>query len=143
MKKLKNQSDMIYIAAPFFNKEQVEVVEKIKSVLIDLNIPFFSPKDELGIVEGKLTTFDEREKVFRGNVSGMRSSKLSISVIDDFDKGVLWEMGFLFANHIPIIAYSNVLGRGLNLMLQQSVIYFSNGFDDLKEKIIEIYGVIK
>jgi len=124
---------MVYIAAPFFDDFQVAIVEKIKNVLLEQGISFFSPKDELDIVEGKNFTFEERKKVFFGNINGMSGSNFAIAVIDDFDKGVLWEMGFLFSKNIPIIVYTNFEDRGLNVMLQCSVSEFVRGIDELKK----------
>ena len=129
-----------YIAAPFFNPAQVETVEKIKKLLDELKIPYFSPKDEAGNIEGIKSSKEERHAVFASNVHGMLGCTFAIAVIDDFDKGVIWEMGYLYANIISIIGYTDYPNRGLNIMLQESVCSFVHGIGELREKINEIFG---
>ena len=123
----------IYIAAPFFNVHQVSVVEKIKKILESFSIEYFSPKDELGILEGRESTNDQRQAIFEGNCKGIEFSGLVIAVIDDFDKGVLWEMGYAYAKGKKILVYSDVSGRGMNIMLSQSSVGMVNGIDQLQE----------
>jgi nucleoside 2-deoxyribosyltransferase len=40
-----------------------------------------------------------------------------LAVIDDFDAGVIWEMGYAHARGKSILGYSDIEGRGLNVML--------------------------
>ncbi len=130
---------MIYIAAPFFNEYQVSVVEKIKRLLDDLDYKYFSPKDANPVIDptpsdSKLNP-ELKKKIFMNNVDAMKFSSLAIAVIDDFDKGVIWEMGFLYSLGIPIIGYTNFADRGMNLMLEESVIGFVHGINELKDKL--------
>ena len=130
-------SKEVYIAGPFFNEEQKAVIEKIKNILKELKISYFSPGDELPILEGKKSSKKDREKVFIGNCNGITYSNFVIAVIDDFDPGTLWEMGFAFNDGRPILAYSDVPDRGLNIMLEQSCVGFVNGEKELKQWLIE------
>lgn len=129
---------MIYIAGPFFNDYQTSIIEKIKKTLEDLGIEYFSPKDKNKNVE-KLP--DEkigkefRQKIFIDNCMGMKDCNAAIAVIDDFDKGTIWEMGYLYAIGKPTIAFTDFPDRGLNIMLQESVVGFAKGFDDLKDRV--------
>lgn len=124
---------MIYIAAPFFNDYQIGVVDKIIEVLEKEGIEYFSPKDEFPILEGRLSSPEERERVFWGNIQGIRDSNLMISVIDDFDRGVIWEMGYAFHMGVPILGYTDIEGRGMNIMLEMSCMGFVVGTEELEE----------
>jgi nucleoside 2-deoxyribosyltransferase len=44
----------------------------------------------------------------------------------------MWEVGYGYALGKPIVMYSTVPGRGLNLMLAQSVVGFVSGLDDVR-----------
>ncbi len=133
---MKKQNNKVYIAAPFFSKAQIETVERIEGFLEELKISYFSPRKEALIIEGKESSEEERKKVFLSNIQGMLSCDSAIAAIDDFDRGVLWEMGFLFANGIPIIGYTEYKERGLNVMLQQSVVGFVHGISELQKWIM-------
>ena len=129
---------MIYIAAPFFNEAQIKVVEDIKKILTKLGKKYYSPKDENPTVEKDETMSKElRQKIFNNNVDAMHSSNLAIAVIDDFDKGVLWEMGFLYCISVNILGFTNFADRGMNLMLQESIVDFAHGIKELEEKVNE------
>jgi len=122
-----------YIAAPFFNEYQIEVVEKIKKILSKCNFSYFSPKDECEILEGRKSTIQQRLDVFLLNCRGMDYSGRAIVVIDDFDKGVIWEWGYLFARRKRVFAYTDFPERGLNIMLELSCEELVHGEIELEE----------
>jgi len=126
----------VYIAGPFFNDQQLEVIENIKKLLDSLDLSYFSPKDRLRF--NKSDPPEKAAECFKLNVEAMNKADLMIAVIDDFDTGTIFEMGFFSCLGKDILAFSNIPGRGLNLMLSQSCIGFSNGMSDLADKIVKI-----
>jgi len=120
----------IYLAGPWFSKEQENVEEEISNLAEELEVPAFRPKAELNCPPD--ASVELRKRAFYGNTDGILQSRYVLARIDDYDPGTVWEMGFAYGHEIPVIAYS-VAGHGLNLMLAQSCVGFLNGFEDLRD----------
>lgn len=126
---------MIYIAAPFFDKKQLDTVVQIENILGENCISYYSPRSE-----GVLTSLveSERQKIkgdlYNSNIKHMYESTLAIAVIDGRDTGTIFEMGFMAALNIPIISVSNE-GHGINVMLAESVRCHVSSMGDLLEAI--------
>ena len=116
------KSDMkVYIAAPFFNEEQLSVVKRIESYLRENGINFFSPRSEGTLV--KMSPEERKAKMselFQSNVNHMDWCTHCIAVIDDYDTGTVWEMGYLFATGKKIVSFSANY-HGINVMLNESI----------------------
>ena len=111
----------VYIAAPFFNEEQLDVVRKIELLLEEEGIEFFSPRSEGTL---KDMSAEERKEamseVFRSNVDHMDWCTHCVAVIDNYDTGTVWEMGYLYATHKKLITFSAQY-HGINVMLNESI----------------------
>lgn len=117
-----------YLAAPFFNAEQLALVVNLEIAIEKAGWSIFSPrKGNAAIVmnamleEKREPSADLRQRVFFDNYSNIDEADLLLAVIDDFDVGVMWEVGYAFARHVPIVTHT---GRdyGCNLMLAHSII---------------------
>lgn len=62
-----------------------------------------------------------RRKVFEDNVNNIDDSALMLAVTDGRDTGVMFEIGYAYRAHVPIVTYS-AKNFGSNLMLAQSII---------------------
>lgn len=95
---------MIYIASPFFNKEQLHFVRRIEDTLDAFERDFFSPRIE-GVI--KDMTADEKKtrmkEIFDSNIQHILDSDIIVAVIDDRDPGTMFEIGYAAALGIPII----------------------------------------
>jgi len=116
-----NKGLKVYIAAPFFNEKQLDVVRKIELLLEQNGIEFFSPRSEgilkdLSVEERKL----EMGRLFRSNVDHMDWCTHCVAVIDDYDTGTVWELGYLYATHKKLITFSAHY-HGINVMLNESI----------------------
>ena len=128
----------VYLAAPFFNDNQRELCSFIEGLeSIDLPAfqgyfqPIYSPRKD-GIVLTPNSTIEECNEAFQANTNAINASSFVLGVIDDFDPGVLWEMGYAYAQDKEIVAYSDVPGRTINVMLVGSATAgFINGREDL------------
>lgn len=111
----------VYIAAPFFNPEQLKVVKEIESLLHDSSIEYFSPRSEGTLIE---MTPEERsiymKSMFQSNINHMDWATHVIAVIDNYDTGTVWEMGYCYANDKEIVTYSANY-HGINVMLNESI----------------------
>ena len=105
----------MYLASGFFNKRQIELCEFIERQGVDF-FEIFSPRND-GFVLKPDASLEERSMIFDSNEMAIKQAAWMLAVIDDFDTGVIWEMGFAYAVGTPILAYTDVPGRGLNVML--------------------------
>ena len=159
-KKLSKTS--VYLAAPWFTSRQKEVMDKVRNVLLEVgNIEIYSPFYD-GVVLNKDNDSPElRRQVYDANIDSIVGKDLVCAIIDDFDPGTLFEMGFaaglkwiaekearmaknihdhLYPEYPETIAYSDVAGRRLNVMLRQAVWGFANGLDQLREQLRRFRG---
>lgn len=138
----------IYLAGPFFNEEQLALIEKIRNFLQENGFCVFSPFHDTGGPKKpiNLWTEDELEKVFTENVCHIGSSDLVVSVteyrgvilhVENWagdcdagekksitlpDVGTVFEIGYAYSKDIPVINYNEKEQAGWNLMLQQCFI---------------------
>ena len=121
-----------YIAAPFFNTKQLEIVETIKDICKSLDIKIFSPKDESMFKQG-----DDPRNVLNKNCCAILLSDLVIVVTDDKDVGTIWEAGFAYASNVDIIylwlGYEPHMK--FNIMLAASGGAVVHSYDDLKKQL--------
>ncbi|TWM32280.1 Nucleoside deoxyribosyltransferase [Bacillus licheniformis] len=110
---------LAYIASPFFNDKEIDVVKKIEDILDDKGIYFFSPRQnqmddlEAGTRFWSITTFINDVKfidacdfvvaAYHGNYS---------------DSGTAWELGYAYATQKPVILVH--VGDDSNLMVHES-----------------------
>lgn len=117
----------VYIAGPFFNTEQREVIEGIEEELRNRGIAFFSPR--LCGVLGDVAPEDRAEEslaFYEKNLEMLKHCEIMIAVVDDFDPGTMFEWGYftkkknnLFDAHNKLVSFSP-RGYALNLMLTHS-----------------------
>lgn len=147
-----------YLASPWFNAVQMDVMRSVRKIIIgefteeiDLFAPYFD-----GIVLDKDNdSLEMRERVFDLDIGMVARVDLVVAIVDDFDPGTIFEMGggsllnwvakksfnvkaalFREGFRVPdIIAFSNVTGRGLNLMLAQGIWGFANGYTKLRDQL--------
>ena len=119
-----------YIAAPFFNEEQVTSVEKVKECLIQHGYTFFSPKDHNPI--NPTASYLEQKEGFDTNVMEISNASVIVAITDGKDMGTLFECGYAFASNIPIIYVAFSLGDNpFNLMLAHSSYAVCKTIEDL------------
>ena len=112
------KSPYIYIAGPFFNPEQLDIVETVKSTLFKQGLKYFSPKDECMYEPGVTTP----EQVLEINVKALEQTDLTVCITDGRDPGTMFEAGWCYAKSIPIIYIwlGGLPGQKFNLVLAAS-----------------------
>ncbi len=122
----------LYLAAGFFNDEQRDLCHFVEA-LETQSMPIYSPRSDGGVLTPSSTN-DVVQEVFESNKVAISGAAIVLCVVDDFDPGVLWEMGYAHAKGIPSLAYSGIEGRGLNVMLAGGCeLGFINGRPNLRE----------
>jgi nucleoside 2-deoxyribosyltransferase len=121
----------VYLAAPFFNDQQRELCSWVEQ-FDSYSLPIYSPRLDGGMLRPDSDT-QEINSVFESNKNAIKVADFILAVVDDFDPGVIWEMGYGHARGKSILGYSDIPGRGLNVMLAGCCnLGFVNGRNDLR-----------
>lgn len=109
----------VYLAAPFFNDEEIERVEKVAKVLRDAHgLDVFSPKENQ--LEGtEYMSQPWRDAIFANDCTNIHKADIMVAIYDGNDAGTYFEIGYAYANRIPIIVY-NEKDDLANLMVTES-----------------------
>ena len=108
-----------YLASPFFNEDQIEREERIKSLLRIYGYKVYSPREH-GVV-GNFSDSVAVQETFNSNVEAINNSKKVLAITDRKDMGTIWEAGYAYGKGIPIVYYAETLGDNpFNIMLSES-----------------------
>lgn len=120
----------IYIAAPFFNSEQLDFVQDVERELSESGHEFYSPRND-GILQNMLP--EERAKqmkrIFDLNCDRLVWADTILALMNWKDVGVVWELGFAFARKKKIVTFATNAER-VNVMLQQCADLHFDNFKD-------------
>lgn len=136
------QEMYVYIAAPFFNEAQLAVVERIEKILEANDIKYFSPRKDGVLIEMEKAERDKKmEAIFQSNIQHLEDCNCMIAIIDDYDTGTVFELGYWTAlryerEQIAITVSAN--DYTLNVMLKYAVNCHTQSIDDLYRLILGI-----
>lgn len=71
-----------YVAGPFFNERQTQVIQQIETMLDDYGYPYFSPRQHGPVLEGRPRSMEDAMKVFDSNVMGLLDVDVLLAVAD-------------------------------------------------------------
>jgi nucleoside 2-deoxyribosyltransferase len=109
---------IIYLAAPFFKPVQLATVFELENVIEAAGFSIISPRRS-GVILKDLEPEQRREMapiIYHKNREDIERCDIVIAVIDDFDPGTVWEMGYAAAKYKQIFTYT-AKDYGLNVML--------------------------
>ena len=133
----------VYLAAPWFYGDQPHKLSRVEACLDSIEgLEVFSPRRETQIQDG--APEEARRKTFLANVENIKSSDFIVAIVDDSDKGTLFECGLAYAFGVPILYYSEYAEKKpFNLMLVESCeqLGYVTNIDDLKVRISELLEV--
>lgn len=133
----------VYLAGPWFYGDQPEKLSKVEACLDSYGeLHVFSPRRETLIVPD--ATKDARRYSFEMNVKHVADADFIVALVDDSDKGTLFECGLAYAADVPILYYCETAKtKPFNLMLAESCLElgYVTSVDELKERINEILRV--
>lgn len=144
----------MYLAAPIFNPEQVEVVEVLHRIMLQFGNVFSPLHASRDIWKGRAPkdcSAEERAEVLRGNIEHLDCDVLVAWVggMGGFtDPGVIWELGYATAlqnegtGHPFTIAYISPtdVRQSMNLMIAGTVNAVVKGPSDLSRALVLAYG---
>lgn len=124
--------NQVYLASPFFNPEQIERLQFVKSILDEQGVTYFSPMDVF--VCPPDADQETRSATFEGNLAAIDDCDYVFAITDDKDMGTIWEAGYAFGVGIPVIYYCETLppGAPFNLMLAESAYNVITSREQLK-----------
>lgn len=111
-----------YIAGPFFRKGERERLEKLREFFNNDEFfdkyEFFFPMDHKIPGGESMPNGEWAWNVFEMDVKELANSKLVIAVYDTHysDTGTAWELGFAYANHIPVLLLCTNLNADNSIM---------------------------
>ena len=125
----------IYLASGWFKPGHKETMDDVRSLLVREGYQVFAPYyDSVNLISDGDTP-ENRMKAFDDDTIKITECNLVVAIIDDFDPGVMFEMGYAYNALVPILGFTNIKDRGLNVMLQQAVWGFSNGLSSLRSQL--------
>lgn len=119
----------IYLAGGWFTPEQEEEHTRIAKELNErTDYVIYNPRLEGEI--GSSTSNDKMSVILLNNVMNIAQADKVVVIYDGKDTGTIWEAGFAYALHKPIIYYAEKPATKVNLMLAKTGEFVSN-VDDL------------
>lgn len=115
-------SKKIYLASPFFNDKEIEIMETVKGILRAKGLEVFAPFEN----QNKHLEFGSkewREATFKGDVDGINNADVVVGINANGnydDVGTAWELGYAYAKGIPFILV-NPSKETINLMVADSL----------------------
>jgi len=127
---------LIYLAAPFFNEEQIYLVKSVTDFLENLeNVIVYSPMRDGGILNQDATDA-ECDRVYDDNINAISSVNLVVALVDYKDSGTTFEIGFAAALGIPVVGVALKPDSIMNVMLSRSFSVYCKNFDILSEFVL-------
>ncbi len=118
----------IYLAAPLFSEAECDFNRKLRDDIRRAGFMVFLPQEDSNNIKDEEK---RQEIIFSKNVAAIKKSDMVVAVIDgtDVDSGTAWEIGYAFANGIPVVGLRTdfrTLGieGTVNLMIERSVTLF-------------------
>lgn len=126
----------VYIAAPFFNERQLEIVRAVENQLALNCIDCFSPRSQGKSLKDmtKEETLVARTEVYSENIKHMEECTHMVACVEEKDTGTSFEIGYYAKSNKPIILFSEKIDR-VNVMLAEAAFAVCENIDLLKPAI--------
>ena len=129
----------VYLASGWLTKDQRKSLQDAREVLTKLNISNYASYFD-GMAPERESPLWRWGKAFRVMLGELHYCKAMVAVIDDFDPVTMWQMGYFYPK--PVIAYTSVANRGLNIRLAECFCAFANGKKELTEILSQLDELI-
>ncbi|EOQ08126.1 MULTISPECIES: nucleoside 2-deoxyribosyltransferase [Bacillus] len=116
----------IYLAGPFFNPEQIALLEKLEIILSKKGLNVFSPRKYMS--KFPFGSYEWQFQNFVTDVNAIQHSDITFAIYNDQDSGTMWEVGYTWSLKKPIIIF-NTKEKVVNLMITQSLHAYLDSFD--------------
>lgn len=95
---------MIYLAAPWFNKHELDTYHKVLTKLRSQNLDVYAPMEHLIANAYEMSNEDWGKAVFEEDLAALNqcTSVIVLNYGMYSDTGTAWEAGYAFAKGIPV-----------------------------------------
>lgn len=108
----------VYLASPFFNDNEITILEKVEKILAEKGLNVFSPlrNNIKGVQVGSRQWSIE---TFMKDIKYIKWSEIVVGIYHGnySDSGTAWELGYAFATDKPVILIH--VGNNSNLMVHE------------------------
>lgn len=133
----------IYIAAPFFNPEQLALVKKMEKLCTSIpGLDHYSPRSDGILIE---MTLEERktsmQRIFDTNIKMMNECDGMIALLDHKDTGTTWELGYGYYRFchkvLPyrVFGFTSTPDVNINVMLAKGMEAHAVGFEEARQML--------
>jgi nucleoside 2-deoxyribosyltransferase len=131
----------VYIAAPFFNERQLEIVRQVENELAKCNIDHFSPRSQGKSLKDmtREETLIARTEVYASNIREMELCDVVVACVEEKDTGTSFELGYFAKSEKKIILFSEKIDR-VNVMLAEAAFGVCDDIEMLKHTINGSYN---
>ena len=108
----------VYLASPFFNQTEIEIVNQVEAILKEKGLDVFSPmKNQMEHLE--VGTRQWSMETFMNDVKFIKWSEVVVGIYHGnySDSGTAWELGYAYATDKPVILIH--VGENSNLMVHE------------------------
>ena len=108
----------VYIASPFFNEQETEVLGQVETILKERGFSVFSPREH-EVREGNVGSSAWSKETFLNDRAAIDWCDVVVMLYwgNYSDSGTAWECGYAYAVHKPVIVVQ--LGESSNLMIHE------------------------
>lgn len=109
----------IYLASPFFNKEELKNVQKAEEILMNRGFQVFSPRlNEVRTDENTQSALWSKETFMNDKRFIDWADAVVMLYYGGYsDSGTAWECGYAYGTHTPVVVVH--LGNDSNLMVHE------------------------
>jgi nucleoside 2-deoxyribosyltransferase len=125
--------DRTYIAGPFFNEEQQDLLYEIETLLDQRGDKYFTPR-EYGVIVDDPMTPERIGRIFDMNIFMLTQCNRLLAITDNFDPGTMFEIGYFSRSSSNIITYSSK-GYGANVMIAEATKTHCQNMDELQHAL--------
>lgn len=115
-----NRSGMkkIYIASPFFNDQECDVLSEVEIILKERGFDVFSPREH-EVREGNVGSLVWSKETFQNDRDAIDWCECVVMLYwgNYSDSGTAWECGYAYATGKPVVVLQ--LGESSNLMVHE------------------------
>lgn len=120
----------IYLAAPFFNEEEIEIYDRVVYLLRSMKLKVFVPREHEISNAWELSNQEWAKQVFSADVIALSNSERVVALNFGMysDSGTAWEMGYALGLGTPV---TQVLCGGDNAVYSLMTINSAHNVCDL------------
>jgi len=118
----------VYVAGPFFNYAQLQVIEELADFFLDAGLRVFSPYHHVGV--GQPT------HVANQDLDALRACRVVLAYLEGYDPGTIFEVGYARAIGIPVLIYAP------NLEDLHSTMFVGSGCELVRDFTTAVYRAI-